>query len=333
MIETGNRVAQLVNQEDLENIAPLIRGTNYTPYLFLEKIKDVDSKGYTLLKLQETFQHDLSKIFVAQRDSQIDGLASLKLLPWDENIFKIKMATIPHLLSAGDYKRKKEISSRLLSRIMEACTELRIEHISARIDSQDMASIHALEEFGFQLMDILTYFVTDMHTYSIKQIKTSLHLREFKKTDIEDVMEVARHGFRDYSDRFHVDPHLESQHCDNLYAEWAQNSCLGYADKVFVAEKDKAVIGFITARIHKDVENFATVRLGEMELVVVSQKARHGLMGVFPHLVDFCMNWFKKNADFVLGKTLINNIQVQQKLQKNGFKLAQTQCTFHKWIN
>jgi GNAT superfamily N-acetyltransferase len=118
------------------------------------------------------------------------------------------------------------------------------------------------------------------------------------------------------------------QLCDELYTEWARNSCHGYADKVFVAEKKDKIIGFTTARVHGDAKKHANLRLGEVEFGCVHPEFQG--LGVFSSLMNYCMNWLKDRADVVLAKTLINNFFVQITCQKLGFELAQTQCTFHK---
>ena len=65
------------------------------------------------------------------------------------------MATIPHLLSVRDYKDKFSISSILSERVLKDCRDSGVKHLSARIDSRDTATIHALEDLGFRLMDVL----------------------------------------------------------------------------------------------------------------------------------------------------------------------------------
>jgi RimJ/RimL family protein N-acetyltransferase len=319
---------QLLDPQEIELAAPLIRASEFGPYQYLKLIKNADYKGYTFFKLRELGDDDQTQFYVVPGNGNIGGLASLKSLPWDEQIFKMKMATIPHLLTSGSYEEQNRIASKLICKIIEECQSREIKHISVRIDNREMAAIHALEENGFKLMDILTYNLLDMNIVPHKTITAPYILREFQSEDIDDIMEVARQGFTDYVDRFHLDPGFSHSHSDDLYAEWARNSCLGYADNVFVAEKDKTIIGFITAKIHRDVEEYTKLRLGEIPLVVIPPESRR--LGFFPNLVDCCMNWLKHHADMTLAKTLINNFQVQRICQNLGFKLAQTQCTFHK---
>lgn len=326
--EMNSDTPQFLSPEGLGTAAVLIGKLEFGPYHYLDKIKSADVNGFTFFKLRELSKDELTKCFVVHGDGKMTGLASLKSLPWDEQIFKINMATIPHLYSLGNYSEKKAVTAKLISRLAEECHASEIKHVSARIDSRDMATIHALEENGFKLMDILTYNLLDMNIIPQKQIEAPYVVRDFRSEDIEGIMEVARQGFTDYIDRFHIDPVFSQQDSDRLYTEWARNSCLGYADNVFVAEKDGQIIGFITAKIHRDAEEFTKLRLGEIELVVIPPESRG--LGVFPNLVDCCMNWLKRHADMTLAKTLIDNFQVQRICQKLGFKLAQTQCTFHK---
>lgn len=306
----------------------MIKAAEYGPYHYLAGMKNADVTGYTFFKLEEQPKDGVTQYFTILENGQMHGLASLKSLPWDEKIFRMKMATIPYLVAQGNYRRKKDIISMLISGIMEDCHTSGIRHVSARIDSRDMPAIHALEENGFKLMDILTYNLLDMDMISHKLVRAPYILREHQKEDIEEIMEVARYGFSDYIDRFHIDPGISHEHSDTLYAEWARNSCLGYADNVFIAQKDSKIIGFITAKIHKDVTPYAKSKLGEIQLGGIFPESRR--LGVFTNLVDCCLNWLKGRADMTLAKTSIDNFGVQRVCQKLGFKLAQTQCTFHK---
>ena len=74
--------------------------------IFLARAKNADSKGYTFHKLTEAYKDNLSRIYVVPENEKLAGLASLKSLPWDEQIFKLKMASVPLLLAKGQYVKK-----------------------------------------------------------------------------------------------------------------------------------------------------------------------------------------------------------------------------------
>lgn len=321
-------IIQLSDPVDFKQADSLIQESEYSPYQYLAGIKNTDLKGYVLFKLGEFTKDDSTKSFAVHENGIMCGLATLKPLPWDEQIFKLKMATVPLLLTQGNYDEKKGSAIKLIGQIMDECQAISLEHLSVRIDSRDMAAVHALEESGFKLMDILVYLLSDLKNFAPGQIEAHFTLRESREEDIEDVVDIARVGFHDYTDRFHIDPQLDQQYCDDLYAEWARNSCRGNADKVFVAEKDDKIIGFTTAKLHRDAAEYANLRLGEIEFGSVHPEFQG--LGVFSSLMKHSMNWLKRRADMTLAKTLINNFDVQRTCQKLGFKLTQTQCTFHK---
>lgn len=321
---------RLLDLKDLKVTESLIEETKCHPFQYLEKIRDVSIQSYTIFTLSEIFKDGLGKIYVIPQDGGISGLITWKLLPWDEQIFKIKMATIPHLLSAGDYKDKFSISTILSERVLKDCRDSGVKHLSVRIDSRDTATIHALEECGFRLMDVLIIDVIETRLSELKELSSAFQIRKFREEDVREIVEIARRGFKNYIDRFHLDPILEQQHCDTLYAEWARNSCRGYADEVFVAESEEKVLGFNTIKFHKDVEKFTQIRVGEYELVATHPEARR--LGVFPNIVDHAWNFLVSNADVIMAKTLASNFRVLRSNRENKMNTVQSQLTFHMWL-
>ncbi|UCC39063.1 MAG: hypothetical protein JSV96_14820 [Candidatus Aminicenantes bacterium] len=309
----------------------MIEEFEYKPYQFLKRLPNKQITKFVLYSLQRVLQDSRGKICSAQSNGMILGLASLILLTWDEQIFGMKMAAIPHLFSIGNYQKRKRITNMLISEHLETCKKLQIQNVSVRLNIADAAAIHTLEQNGFKLMDIIVIFVIDLKKMPIKKIQTQFILREYEQNDIYSIVELARHAFKNYFGRFHLDPTLKNKECTELYAQWAHNLCKGDADKIFVAKRKNKVIGFTAFKIHQDIKKFGSIKICEMELGAISPKVRK--LGVYHNLYYYGLKSFKDKADIGLSKTQVNNIQVQRILHNVGFKVITHQCTFHRWLN
>ena len=319
--------------DTLRTLGPLVIAYDYKPYHYFGSFRDEYLADFVLEELDAYLEpRQGNYAYVAREGTKAVGLVALRLLPWDKRIFKKEMATIDYLIAIGSYAEKANILASLLSRVSDTCRALKVEHLSIRVDSADLSCIHALEDAGFRLMDTLVTYCFDFDKSALGARDYPYAIREQAERDIEQVVGLAMLSFRDYIDHFHSDPTLDNQACDELYVEWARNSCLGVvADRVSVAEDDVGVVGFATSKSHRNVSRFTGRKLGEIVLGCVSPKVRGG--GVYTSLIHEGLCWFHNKVDFVQVVTQINNTYVQRAWSSLGFRLIGSRSTFHKWYD
>ncbi len=318
-IDQIQKIMSLAQKYEFQNIFPLQRfaKSGYFDYLNFE--------------ITRILADPENKAFFVHETSEYSGFATLSVQKWDEKIFGVKIAAVPHLISIGDSPVRDRVLALLMGMIIKECAQENIKLVSARINSGDLLAVHALEKSGFLLMDTIVTKYTETKKWKNTNTDPSYRIRESEAKDIADIKELARLGFQDYVDRFHQDPNLNNRDADNLYAEWAANSCQGYADAVYVAEDNAQLVGFATCKLYKDVEKYSGLRIGEIVLIATAPDSRG--KGVFGHLIENCMSWFLGQADFVIYKTQINNLPVQKALQKYGFQTESYKHTFHNWLS
>ena len=321
-----------LEKDDLTIVKRLVQVYEYKPYRYFPGLRNKELSDFVTEELYAYLQCPESHFaYLAKEGKTAVGLAVLRLLPWDKRIFGKEMATMDYLIAIGNYQERIGVLNGLLSRLFNLCVELKIEHLSVRIDTGDLPSMHALEGTGFKSMDTVVSYCFDFAKSSIEELKYPFRIRSHREDDVESILALSRLSFKDYIDRFHSDPTLDNRNCDELYVEWARNSCLGLvADRVTVAENDKAILGFATSKFHEKVNRFTDHKIGEIVLVCVSPNVRG--RGVYTSFIHEGLCWFNKKVDFVQVVTQINNIFVQRAWSNVGFWLIGSRSTFHKWF-
>lgn len=247
------------------------------------------------------------------------GTAVWSTLEWDSGQFGMLAARLDLLDSSGPYAEARSKRRELLGEVLDQCREAGICHLSARVNTGDFATIHALEEAGFELIDgILTFLL------SLKGIHTAAPsgTRLFESRDLPEVLKIGRTAF--IFDRFHADPALSQAVADRVNESWTRNCCLGTAaDAVVVAEEDGRVASYVTCRADRNAGH------GVIILVATAEWARG--RGAARRASAAALHWFDvQGLETVEVGTQIRNIPASRLYETLGFRLTRTSLTFRK---
>ena len=197
-------------------------------------------------------------------------------------------------------------------------------HLSIKIPTADVSSVNSFLKDGFILVDTLVRYILDLKSYSPYQSNRSFDVRDYTLGDIESIKTIAHDSFK--YDRFHSDPALDDELCDQYYERWAENSCAGFADRVLVAKDNNTVVGFATLKKHKDEGS------GLVVLNAVSDKYRG--QGVYNTIIQNVLQYYYDcpSIDRVIIGTQINVLPVQKTWIKNGFTVLDSYYVLHKLL-
>jgi len=151
-------------------------------------------------------------------------------------------------------------------------------------------------------------------------------VRTIAPGDASPVRAIAAAAFSGYGGHYHADPRLDDEQCDEVYADWAERSCVSkdVADEVLVAELDGQIVGFVTMRFNSDDE-------AEVVLNGVAPPAQG--RGVYRSLMiramDLCAS---RGRTRIVISTQLTNVVVQKVWTRLGFELTSAYYTFHKWF-
>lgn len=255
----------------------------------------------------------------ALRNETPDGVAEWRILQWDSEQFSIPAARLDLLDASGSYAEARAQKRELLASVLDECRGAGIGHLSARVDTGDVTTIHALEEAGFELIDgILTFLLSLSGNHTAMPPGTRL----FDARDLPQVLEIGRTAF--IVDRFHADPALSTAVADQVNENWTRNCCLGIAaDAVVVAEEEKRVVSYVACRADPEAGH------GIIILVATAEWARG--RGAARRASSAAIHWFAtQGVDAIEVGTQLRNIPAARLYESLGFRMTRTSLTFRK---
>jgi ribosomal protein S18 acetylase RimI-like enzyme len=247
------------------------------------------------------------------------GKAHWSVLAWDSEQFGMPAARLEPLEAHGSYREARAYIAELLRSVLAECYAVGIRHLSARVDTGDLSSIHALGEAGFELMDGIQTFRITLNEPSVTQLPST---RLFEARDLPEILEIARTAF--VFDRFHTDPALPAGVGDQCNENWTRNCCLGIAaDAVVVAELDGRVASYVACRDDREAGH------GVIALVATSKWARR--RGAARSASSAALDWFAaRGLRFVEVGTQLPNVPAARLYENLGFRLVRTNLTFRR---
>jgi ribosomal protein S18 acetylase RimI-like enzyme len=229
-----------------------------------------------------------------------------EFLPWDTEFFGIRIARIHGAIARDD-----------MPVIEDWCAKESIRCAYLLTGSGDAETIRVAEDHHFHL--------TDLRLTLERRLSAGMEMptcvRPARENDIPELVNMARVNHTD--SRFYYDPGFPRERCDALYATWAEKSCRGWADAVFVAEQDGRTAGYITC--HDDKSS------GRIGLVGVAGWARGGGLG--RELLQASLSFFaSRNLPSVTVVTQLRNVGAQRLYQRNGFVARSLELWYHRWF-
>jgi len=245
------------------------------------------------------------------------GIATWRSLEWDSAQFGIPAGRLDRLEAHGPYAEARAEKQRLLASVLEQCREAGVRHLSARVDTGEFTSIHALEAAGFELIDGIQTFLIELRN-TLNPPDTRLYAPE----DLLDILEIGRTAF--LFDRFHADPALATDVADQVNETWTRNCCLGSAaDAVLIAEADDRVASYVTCKVDRGTHH------GIIILVATASWARGRGAGRRASLA--ALHWFAgQGIETVEVGTQFRNIPAARLYESLGFRLSRTSLTFRR---
>lgn len=247
------------------------------------------------------------------------GAATWHFLDWDTRQFGFPAARLELLNAFGSYTEARARKEELLAAVLEECRTARIRHLSARVDTGDLTSIHALEKAGFELIDGIQTFRLSLYGTCHPQPTGT---RLFGPGDLPEILEIGRTAF--VFDRFHSDPALTTATADQVNESWTRNCCEGgSADAVIVAEDSGHVASYVTCKVDREAGE------GTIVLVATADWARG--KGAARRASAAALRWFDgQGVKSVEVGTQLRNIPAGRLYESLGFRLVRTSLTFRK---
>lgn len=313
--------------------ADLIKQTLQLPMWWLPCYSNTERQRILVDALQENLSGGSGKVLVALRGGEPIGYAAYRRMEWDTRHFETPIYRLDSFEVWGRGNKVREVENVLGGELLRTVRESGARMICAWTAMEKIAVIQGLEDIGFRTMDVLSTWIFDHRTQKLPPVGERCRLRGLESGDEDTFVPLAREAYRDTPDRFHADPRLERDKCDELYASWIRNSCSGgISDHVVVAELDGRPAGYTTVRLDAVVGEETRSRSGGMILSAVAPWAEG--KGVYTSMIAGGLQWLAEKGVQVshLG-TQVNNIPVQRAWARLGFRLAKSGPSMHCWLD
>lgn len=304
------------------------------PYKFLRWIKNIEEdrlNEYHLFRISQLLEKKENFASVYEDRGIIKGFISFSYLPWDSKYFGCGAGKIEYFIAEGDYKNQLKIKKKLLSHLFKEAKNRNIKFLSFRIDTQEISSVHALEDSGAHLTVselMFAWYKEKNYGFDIKPAPCKV--RRFREEDLPTLLSFAKYFT---TNRFYQDFLISEKKALGVYTNWIKNACLNKfsgRDEVLVGEKDGKIIGFTTTTYDLTPKKFLNIGFGLPGLVAVLPQ--HRGMGINPYLMGCAISSLFKKVEVVFAPTHITNLNMLRSETKAGAELVETTYIFHKWL-
>ncbi len=283
-----------------------------------------------MLKSRDNFGMILSS------GDSVAGYLFVEKMAFDSGIFGFSVYRISDFGCFGNQdSENKTIIDVLLSELDQKIRELNIRYITVSINSNNPAQSLFLNTFlqsDFRFINTLLTFKmekNDFPTLGSDRRKTeNLVVRKVEKKDAPAIAALAKKSFR--INRFHMDPNLDREKCDLLYAKSAENSILqGFVDVMFVADYKGEIVGYYSGK--KAFFSELKTTIGNAVISAVSESVRG--MGIFSELNRHLLQWFYDHTDIAEMGTYLNNAPIHKTWTNNRLPLVRGSHQLARFIS
>lgn len=305
----------------------------FQPFWWIRQV-DAESRQALMRRQLHQLQQDETAVILGvypENATDLIGFAAMQPLAWDTTHFGIEIWRLNHLGIWTDSPRQVEAACALAQAVRQEAFRRGAQTIHVWMPVDAILTIHALEAVGFRTMESQVYWLFDLNRQSLPLQSTNASFRPHKPVDVEALISLARRVYTPIPDRFHADPLLPNDLCDDLYACWIRNSCNGdAADYISVIDVAGEVAGYGTLRYLDDQNGLCNMRLGQFILGAIDPD--HRQRGLYDDLMCSLLAWLNDHqADIAYVGTQTNNVATQGGMVRMGWRPVCSGLSLHLW--
>ena len=305
----------------------------FQPFWWVRQVSTESQQALMRHHLLQLQQDETAVILgVYTKDTpDLTGFAAMQPLAWDTAHFGIDIWRLLYFGIWAKSARQPEAACVLAETVKREAFRRSAQTIHVWMPLDAIQTIHALESVGFRTMESQVYWLFDINRQPIPPQITNASFRPHRPDDTEALISLARRVYTPIPDRFHADPHLPTDLCDELYASWLRNSCSGEAaDYISVIDVAGEVVGYGTLRYLNDQNGQCNKRLGQFILGAIDPE--HRQRGLYDDMMRSLLVWLNdQQADIAIVGTQTNNIATQTGLVRMGWRPVCSALSLHLW--
>ena len=308
----------------------------HVPLAHFPRLSSEQRLGYWIDEISQSLADESCVAFGWLEAGRIDGFIIYNDSPWDSRIIGRRMGSVQHFAVTRDGSAGAEILHGLISELIQTLAKRGTECVLCKVQSSELAEIHALEQSGFLLMDTLLDFVFDFSRTPLEKVPfperdEQLSIRPATAADLPAIIDINEKSFGNYFGRYHADPQISADAATRIYAEWVRSAFQGWADWILVAEMGHQIAAYGLWRKPREAEERNRLRVAHYDLAAIDPKFRS--RGLWTALMHEGMLIAHDFAQYLIGPVHVSNYPVHHLLQKFGWSTAGARHSFHKWLN
>ncbi len=262
-------------------------------------------------------------------ESRINGLIGFHFSQWDTDIFKNRLAFLQYFIVKESVSiTERIIAENLLFNFHKWIVDNEIKVVIARLDTQYFSPLYILQKNGYIFYETVTYQSLDTANID-NNIAKGIEYRFANEKDKETLRKISlENTFR--KSHFYLDNNFDVINVNSMYACWIDNA-LNSSQKIVIIEDNKQIVGVF---IYELINYNSTIgkKIGVWKSAFVDSKFRDKGIGLklFKATLHSCI---KDGVDIIDSSLVEKNIVSQSFHNKLGFRLVNTQYTFHKWFD
>ena len=305
----------------------------HKPLPHLSYLKRDQIEGYWLDDIARGLGEQSSTAFVSCAADRINGLVLYGDSPWDTKVIGEPVAVIKYFVGTG--ADDSRVLDQLLDEVQRHAASRDIHLLTCKVQPLQFAAIHALERYGFLLMDTLLDFFFDFSRTPFDKISPpqrldGLQVRLANPEDLPDLLALTETAFAKHFGRYNSDPKMPAGTGTKVYQEWVRSSFTGAADWILIAEVNDQIAGYSVWK-----------KASALEVKHCFDIARCTLAGIHPEffgrglyttLTFEGMRIAQQFANHLDGPAHVSHYPVHRAMLKLGWKIAGVRHSFHKWL-
>lgn len=260
---------------------------------------------------------------------RVTGVVAARALPWDTELFGVRMARIEalHAFGTAGFDDARAVKEALLDAVCERLRAQGAAYVYGRFPSCDVPGAHALISRGFSLMETLAVFSLLRKDADFSRVRARLPVRPAADSDVPFLAGLAEGSFREH-DRFHLDPRLPRDKSDRLMRTWVEKSHRGqFDDFLLAAYQGDSPVGFMTGR--KYDWDLLQYPLSHLSFSAVDPKGTGAYVSL---VIGGAERLFAEGAKQIDLNTQIQNLKVIRVWEFLGFEMTDSLYTFRRWL-
>ncbi len=311
-------------KEALSAIETFLPEYRFDQYRYLPSQKSNTWQRY-LMKRLNAEMNDESNQFFFDISHTSPLLLGCKKSKWDEDHFGIKMAFINWLIAA-ETSKSREGMSKILDDCISSLKKEGFRYVSARINSDDIASIHLLEDKGFRYYETILYPIVKCVGLSLEPDPS---VRLINPSAVDDVLRIAeQHQFQ--RGHFYCDERFDKNKVNSMYVKWIRTT-LKNNEPIAIFMNENSVLGYFTFVMEDELSNFFGHSFGRMTSLAMDISDRGKGFGsrFFRGLIALIAGMGK---EYILSEYATKNHISARLHAQNSFYSIHDKVLFHLWL-